>query len=69
MRGVQGKKFSGNNDATHKRVPTTKRFPCAEARMDITELDDWKEPIWDLRVLAYLSVPAAHKADLCRASL
>lgn len=69
MRGVQGKRFSGNTDATHKNVPTTKRFPYAEARMNTTELGDWREPIWDLRVLADLSVPAAHRADLCRANL
>ena len=39
--------------------PLPKEFPCAGARMDITELADCREPVWDLRGLASLSVRAA----------
>lgn len=44
----------------HTKVsPLPKGFPYAGARKDITELADYREPVWDLRGLASLSVPAA----------
>lgn len=41
--------------------PLSKEFPYARARMDITELADSREPVWDLRGLANLSLPAARR--------